>query len=328
MKSTVQVIGWYNKRNTGDEAYKLAFPAIFNHDFIFSDIPKPDHASYILGGGDILSSSFLNSISKVHGKKTIASTAFPENIDKTLLSQFETVIVRDEQSLINAQKIGVNAILAPDFAFALQGDPFSGRRLIKDIFKEASSDLYEKTVGVVVNAHLLPTHGGQSSDSARFDNFCYDMASALDQTNASIIFLPFGKSMPWDDRVSNSIIASRTKYHKKNVCVYKDLSVQENLDIISAVDCLISTRLHSTIFAISNSVPFVDITHNHKNSNLLRTLNLEDYSLSYRKSNTEDIKECIYNRLISQKEIRQKLLIVSEQQRDALKGIVTNVCLV
>ena len=55
--------------------------------------------------------------------------------------------------------------------------------------------------------------------------------------------------MPWDDRVSNGMVASFCKFWKKNVVLYDELEVQDALDIISAADVVISSRLHSTIFS-------------------------------------------------------------------------------
>lgn len=321
----VNVVGWYNKRNAGDEAYKLAFPSLFKNSFVFSDTPKQGFDSYVLGGGDILSPVFLKAMNKVKGKKSIASTAFPEKVDRSLFEQFETVIVRDQQSLDNARKNNVDAILAPDFAFILKGDAEQGRSMIQKLFEESSAEQYEKVVGVVVNAHLMASHDGLAYEQARFERLTYEMGMAFDCTNASFVFIPFGKAMPWDDRASNGMVASRCKFHKKNLCVYKDLSVQETLNIISSLDCVISTRLHSTIFALANSTPFVDITHNHKNANLLKTLSLEETSLPYRQANGEDIKNKVTHTLKKKEELKKQLEEIAEQQRTLLKGIVANV---
>jgi polysaccharide pyruvyl transferase WcaK-like protein len=321
----VNVVGWYNKRNAGDEAYKLAFPALFKNSFVFSDAPKPEHKSYVLGGGDILSPAFLKAMGKVQGKKSIASTAFPEKIDRKLIEQFGTVIVRDQKSLDNAINNGVEAILAPDFAFILKGNVERGKRIINKAFAEVNADQYERVVGIVVNSHLMASHDGYAYEQARFERFSYEMAMAIDSTNASFLFIPFGKAMPWDDRAGAGVVASRCKFHKKNVPMYKDLSVQDTLDIVSALDCLVSTRLHSTIFAISNSVPFLDITHNHKNTNLLNTLDLSSASLSYKCANAEDIKKQISDSLKKKDQLTTRLDEIAAQQRSLLKGIVANV---
>lgn len=321
----VNVVGWYNKGNAGDEAYKLAFPALFKNSFVFSDTPKPDCKAYVLGGGDILSPVFLKAMSKVQGKKTIASTAFPEKIDRSLLEQFGTVVVRDQQSLANANKNGVDALLAPDFAFALSGNAERGRSMIDDLFDKANAERYEQVIGVVVNAHLMPSHDGYAYKHARFERFAFELAMAADTTNASFVFIPFGKAFPWDDRASNAVTASRCKFHKKNVVAYNDFSVEETLDLVAAFDCLISTRLHSTIFALANSTPFVDITHNHKNANLLKTLNFEEASLFYRRANAEDIKSVLGDTLKRRDELKKQIDSIAAEQRAILRRTAANV---
>lgn len=321
----VQVVGWYNKKNIGDEAYKAAFPALFDCQFRFSDTPSPDAKSYVLGGGDILSPAFLKPLLKMKGRKFIASTSFPEKIDSSLFGQFESVIVRDQQSLLNARKNGVPAIFAPDFAFVLNGSETRGRKAIVSMFQESKTDLYEKVVGVVVNSHLMPSHDGSAIEASRFDRFCYELARSLDLTNASVVFIPFGRAMPWDDRTSNSLVASRLKFYKKSVCIYEEMSVQKTLDLVSSLDCLVSTRLHSTIFAIANSVPFIDITHNHKGKNQLRTLSLEKTSLPYERANVEDIRVRISDVLNRRDEIKKELESITAQQRALLRETVANV---
>lgn len=318
----VNVVGWYNKRNAGDESYKLSFPALFDYDFEFSERIKSGFDAYVLGGGDIVAPAFLKQFAKIEAPRHLMSVAFPEKINFALDGIFRSVLVRDNASLANAKGVGLDATLVPDFAFALKGDAATGREMIRKTFDAANAELYEKIVGVVLNAHLMSEHDGLAYNFARFERFCFELAMAADHCNASFLFIPFGKMMPWDDRAANATAVSRCKFFKKNVCLYEEVDAQATLDIIAALDCLVSTRLHSTIFAISNAVPFVDVTHNHKNQNLLETISYEKASLPYRCANSDDLIAAINHSLKEKTDIAGELETIANRQR-ALLGEIT-----
>ena len=70
--------------------------------------------------------------------------------------------------------------------------------------------------------------------------------------------------------------------------IYSNEYFESNINHSSLI---ISARYHSTLFAIKNAIPFVDITHHSKNSNLLKDLNLENLSVNYWKISLEDLKK-------------------------------------
>jgi polysaccharide pyruvyl transferase WcaK-like protein len=282
VRDQVNVLGWYNHDNCGDEAYKLAFPQVLrNYDLVFTDKPIKNASAYILGGGDIISPFFLDSLKKINAPKHIMSVTLREGANAKDLKQFDSIRVRDLASLELAKSKGIAASFVPDMTFVLEPNRENGRRIIENHFRIEGNDLYEKIVTVVLNGHLVPGHDGTAMDASRFEKLCYDIAVASDNINASFVFVPFGKRMPWDDRAANAISASRCKFWKKNVVIYDPLSPQETLDVIGASDMLISMRLHSSIFACICGVPFIDILHNHKNKYFLNTIGFKEFAIEY-----------------------------------------------
>lgn len=324
----VSVTGWYDKKNTGDESYKLAFPCCFpGIDFVFSDsIQKAD--AYVLGGGDIVGPSFLNLMEPIKEKKTIFSVSVSKNNEYASLKDFSQVFVRDMKSMLVVSELGAKASFCPDLAFSLTADSVRGKELIKNYFEKDKSEKYDNVIGVVVNAHLSPSSSSVAADVYRFENFCFEMAKTIDETNASFIFIPFGKSLPWDDRIANSIVASRCKFWKKNVVIHDEISVQDSLDMISSLSCMISTRLHSSIFSIVGGTPFLDITHNHKNKNLLETLRADEFSLPLRVFNHQDAKMRLSQILQMKDHLSMQVKMIGEEQRQQVKEITKNVCLI
>ncbi len=68
----IRCVGWYDHHNTGDEAYKLAFPKLFpDGEISFAENAEgaDDVDLIILGGGDVVSSSFTNRLEKLPHKK-------------------------------------------------------------------------------------------------------------------------------------------------------------------------------------------------------------------------------------------------------------------
>lgn len=325
-KPTICVTGWYDHGNCGDESYKISFCNIFPHyEFIFSDQIIDNCDGYILGGGDVVTSHVLQNFQKISKPKHILSAAIPDSVDLNCLLNFQTIGTRDKESWIKLLNSKISAIYTPDFGFTLKGDPFKGKSIITNLFKNEKHDLYSKTIGIIINAHLIPTNDSNANKFIKFEHFCMDLSAMIDDTCASFVFIPFGYDMPWDDRATNSIIASRCKFWKKNIVIYDKLSIQQTLDIIASLDMIISTRLHSTIFSISNNIPFLDITHNHKNKNILQDNDLLNYSINYKSFSKDFGIKYVTNILKDSTNIKTKLYKTAFEQILTLEKIQKNV---
>lgn len=214
----------------------------------------------------------------------------------------------------------------PDLAFLLKPSPDAGRSFVKNMFASEGLELRKARVGVIVNSYLAD-HGDAilARDFLTYQKFCYDFAKIADNTNASFIFIPMGTRFPTDDRVSNSIVASRCKFSNKNLCIFGRLSVQETLNIISSLDCVISTRLHSTIFSIIGQVPFIDVLHHDKNRKFLETLFLDDCGTSYWHFDSEWTMYRLRSILNDPEPYKKKIGAVYQQQMDIIGKEITNV---
>tara|TARA_B100001778_G_scaffold334019_1_gene344013 strand:- start:2472 stop:3452 length:981 start_codon:yes stop_codon:yes gene_type:complete len=316
----VNVVGWYGKNNVGDESYKLAYKTLWpNENLVFSD--EPVEADYhILGGGDIVSPSFTK-----NKFDSVMSVSFPAHANPEQLKDCERIWVRDELSLSNAENLGLKAELVPDFAFALRPNPADGLRKIRSLFKSEELDLYSQRIAVVINSHVSAASDSLASKYIQFERFAWEIASLADNFPASFIFIPFGTSPPWDDRSAAASAASKCKFWKKNCCVYNRLSVQETLDVLSACDAAISMRLHSSIFCTVGHTPFLDITHNHKNPNFLKTIGKQDWSIPYGSFCKESAKTKLMHRLERQKEDSKSLREISDEQRERLRNRANSV---
>lgn len=259
----VTVLGWHGYKNIGDDSYTLAFPLLFpNYQFVFTDKLYKKEEIVILGGGDVMNPCFLSQLEKFKPVKKYAMSvdiAHPRN-------DFDLVIPRNTGEML-------------DFAFVLQPNKTKGQEIINRLF--VGADLYQKKVVIVMNNFLVPDENTLSRDYLTFEKACYDLARLMDSTSASFILLPFGNGFPRNDRIPNSILYSRCKFWKKNLVVYEQLDAQQTLDVCSAVDAVITTRLHGGIFSCIGGTPFIDLTHHSKTKFFLETIQKPEFGVNY-----------------------------------------------
>jgi polysaccharide pyruvyl transferase WcaK-like protein len=318
-----QVLGWYNHRNVGDEAYKLAFPLVFpNSSFNFLDKLSIPTDLCLLGGGDVLGGQFLKDIKNAN-KRIALSVSIPEDITEDTPNLFSTIIVRDSKSFsILKSHINIKPRIeyCPDFTFALTPDKDKGLHFITQSFASRSLDLYTKRIAVVINGSLIPNSDTASYQSQAFDHVCRSLAETFDNTNASFIFIPFGNSLPADDKVANGYVASKCKFWKKNLYIDSVLGPQDALNVLAACDVVISTRLHSSIFSCIAGVPFIDILHNHKNTAFLDDLRYS-YKMSFWDFSKKELMEMINKIDKNHTKIKAKLDIITRKNKKKLSKI-------
>lgn len=316
-----RVCGWYGHGNAGDESYKIVFPKLFpGHAISFwDDAPIDGHDLFVLGGGDVLTEPMLDLASNAREPRVAMSVSAttcqnPRHVGEL----FREVWARDQSSRGQLCDAGVDARLVPDFAFAMDPNPESGRRHLRKLFSEAGHELYSNTVAVVVNGHLAVKEGCLARDESWFVSFAHLFGWVADRLNASFVFVPFGTSAPWDDRVPNAWVSSRAKFWKKNCVVYEKMSPQETLDLISACDAAVTTRLHAAIFCVLGGVPFIDLAHHDKTTNYLATVGLSDCTTPYWEVSKSFLLGQLEAYLANRDAARERLLGVGAAQRRQL----------
>jgi polysaccharide pyruvyl transferase WcaK-like protein len=324
----VTVLGWYNHNNIGDESYKLAFPMIFPKckfqftNKLTSDIVKSTDI-IVVGGGDILSDPFLNQVVGVKKPKYVISASATEKTDENKLKDFKSITVRDSKSVKILKDKGLKVNYAPDIAHILKPNPSNGLEILRKKFEQQELELYDRIVVVVMNGYLVDSESNHY-DVRKFLSFhdlAFNLGHISDWTNASFIFLPFGQSLPWDDRVANAWVSQRCKFWKKNMVIWEEPNVQNVLDIISAAGAVISTRLHSTIFSIAAGVPFIDIIHNHKNESLIETIDMQEYAFPYSAIDRDAILNLLRRMLDYPESYKKEMKNLIDNQRALLGGI-------
>ena len=211
----------------------------------------------------------------------------------------------------------------PDASSCLTGNAEQGKIWLRDKFKAEGSDLYQKRVGIVLNAHLY----GENLLDRDFLNLwkiIFDFSKLVDNTNASFIFFPMSTRTP-DDRITNGMVAGRCKFWQKNSLIYDRLSVQETLNLVSACDTIISSRLHSLIFATAVQCPFIEILHHDKCRNHINSLGLSDWTLPYWDFCYGQLFEMVKDRLNNKNKYVEMLEKIHTASLNILEAGVNNV---
>lgn len=292
----VFVFGWYNHGNIGDESYKLSFTQLWpNHNFQFGEkIVSKDYDLCIIGGGDVIREKNLKTISALSCKKIAISVTITAQSLCPAIHDLDHIYVRDIKSYNLLHKFGYEKVTyLPDISIILQGNIENGKKLIENLFAENNGELYENVYTVVINAHLLGDPQTTVKNRLYFDKFVYNICELADKTNASFLFLPFSTRFPWDDRASNALCNSYTKFYKKNCVIYEKLSVTDSIDIISASNLLIASRFHGLIFGVGNHIPTVTISFHDKISGFCETI--EQNYIDYYNLNLQDLEYQINN---------------------------------
>lgn len=327
----VQMLGWYNHGNIGDESYKISFPTLFpNQKFSFGDVRSlsAEADCVCLGGGDILNEFYVKKLLAIPAKRRIA-VSISSNINSPLplLAKLDQIVVRDARSVKFLSGHGISCSYMPDVSTILKGNPVRGQQILTKMYRDEGLDLYQRRVGVVFNAHLCSGKSDMlARDHVTFNKVVNDLGKVMDDTAASFVFFPMSTSMPHDDRVTNAFLANRCKFWNKNLVIYDRLSVQDTLDLISCFDAVLSSRLHASIFSLTSGVPFLDLTHHDKNKCFLETIGMEDRSFSYWYLDPEPLKTLLKAILDQPNVYREELAQVCQDQLFALQKESGNVC--
>lgn len=320
------IIGWYGNGNTGDESYKIAFPRLFpTVNFQFLGNAPCDNC--ILGGGNVLDEGYVRALQSTPAKQRMILSVSANNKSPFRdLRNIDLIWVRDRASFNLLQSRDINCKWVPDLSFCLAPNRESGDQWIRQTFRERGCELYNKRVGVVLNAHLYHQQPDLlARDFLSLLKTVFDLGRLADETPASFIFFPMCVQLPFDDRITNFMIAGRCKFWRKNLIIHEHLTVQQTLDLISACDVVITSRLHSTIFSVISEVPFIDITHHDKNRNYLESVGLEKWSVSYWSFDYSKIQQLLAQMISSPMDYRSLLRNIRMEQQSRLMEEAKNV---
>ena len=284
----------------------------------------------ISGGGSLLQDKtstrsliyYLSIIkmAKMFGKKVMlyANGIGPVEKDKNrklvkkVVSRADLITLREENSLDELRKIGVvnkNAIVTADPVFSL--DPLP---------KEESEKIFERS-GIPLNKPIV---GVSVRNWKSIENFLYDVAvlcdRIYDELGRNIVFIPM--QLPYDAAISDKV---RSLMKRKSYCLDENCSPKEIMSAIGLMDCIISMRLHTLIFAANGNVPMLGFVYDPKIEYYLNLFNMpsggdvKNYNME---KAFESLKELMENRQKYSSSLKETALKMRKRSEDNVKYLI------
>jgi len=268
----IDVIGWYNQGNVGDEAFALVMPQIFAGHEVRLITPnggpkEPFPDAVVLGGGAVVSPFYLKMLPPGVPRYAVGiDISYESEIDLLAQHDFKGVWVRNKTDLPALQeKLKCPVYYMPDLAFAIK------RPLINKLPKEAAeylSGTKNKKVGVLATDYISPAIDRPIDEFApRHWSFITNLAKKLDwmiDNKWDVFLIPCATKGYGDDRRMNANIAAFMRHKEKVVQIYEALDPPTMIEFLSQMDLNICLRFHAHIFSIMAGTPFVSIEFTRK----------------------------------------------------------------
>lgn len=262
----INVIGWYNEKNAGDEAFRMVFDQLFHdHEVIYSKSSVKEADRIVFGGGGVMCKSYLEN---VDGKSLYALGVDvhlngPEYVRLRSMN-FKSIIIRSKEYADIAKAQGwMEVSYAPDIAFSLDYPKW---------------DAVKDQVGIILT-HELPQD--KEKDICQFIQYLQTLGK-----RPVFIAMYEGVHKP-DFNVCKRI--ARTYYD--SIPIHKNFSPIAVIKSISTCEFVLSMRFHGSIFASAMGIPFLSIANKGKHSLFCDQENMSECFLSLDCLNFENLKK-------------------------------------
>lgn len=289
----ILILGYYDKNNLGDEAYRLVFPKLFPNDSLIFSNPHTilssgqslaDIDCIVCGGGDLIENWFNKAFNLLFKGVRCPVYAvsigitFPSTINKQYLGHFNKLYMRHRgyyKELSNAMNGTENVECIPDLTFLL--DPVDSIPL--------QISMEKPIIGVFMATGM--------------ESLVPKLTETLDTltTHFRIVMYAFNTS-----KLEHEGDTFFAKKHFKYFVDEQTLNVTEMMGTMANLYLAICVRYHSHIFSIIQNVPFVSLAMTPKVQMLMDD---HGYTSNVAKK-IDDIDECVRYSLRCRDQIIEK----------------------
>jgi polysaccharide pyruvyl transferase WcaK-like protein len=274
-EENVLVLGFYNRKNTGDDAYTIALPLIFNEakriTFVSMDdaleIPA-DVDVVVCGGGDIINDYFMNKAQNLlktfKGRVYAVSVGIPFADSTKYLHLFDHVFVRSTTDYeLAIKEIGIkNVTYCPDAAVSIP--------VRKKVISTNESVI---RIGVCLAQPAFYNNPKKSTLTNSFINAIINLRDTLHMNiELHMVAFNYSDNNRESDHIINDFIAKLLRPYGIICIVYDSISSPvEMLDLFSdKIDVAICMRYHSVVFSLLTNTPFIALYSSSKVDNLIK----------------------------------------------------------
>ncbi|KNF09174.1 polysaccharide pyruvyl transferase [Gottschalkia purinilytica] len=223
-------------------------------------------------------------------------------LTRVILNNVDLITLRDYNSKKTLEDLNVKkkCLVTSDPVFTLI--PSEDKR-INDILESEKIPTDKKLIGISIR------------DWENSENLKRIVAETIhfikNKYDANIIFIPM--HYPEDLKISNDI----AKMAKNNSCyvLKNNYSVEDIMGIVSKLEFIIAMRLHSLIYAATQSVPMIGITYDPKIDGFLDLIELE-YRCDINTLELEDLCDKVEKVWNNREVIKENLYKLNENLKD------------
>jgi polysaccharide pyruvyl transferase WcaK-like protein len=273
----INVIGWYGKKNVGDEAFRPAIDKIFeNHrvEYITPPMPHTDPDIVVLGGGAVVSPFYLDSLPPNCKRYALGvDLAYESEADLLAAGKFDGVMIRNSRDVRDWKyKLDCPCVAIPDLSFMIRP---TGAKVLEKFHPSAPS---EKRMAVFATDYVNPAIDRPVAEfGAKAYSFAQNLAKELDrfiQDGWTVYLMCCSTGGYGDDRRMALQLAAFMKY--RPVMILDTLSPQEMIDFIAEMNLCVCQRFHAHLFSTIAGTAFVSIEYTRKVRKYLEDLGLKD----------------------------------------------------
>ena len=210
---------------------------------------------------------------------------------RVVFNRVGCIMVREPESerfIKSTLKLAKPPILIPDLAFGLPS-------VVEKLPVRISQNSSKLRVGftIIDRSAQNPNFLGQNT----YEDAICSMITKLDQEYSAEIFLIiqcYGPSEDQDDRNITNRIYQRLQNNISNIFIVDNFdNALEIKSAIKALDFVIGTRMHTGIFALSNSIPVILIGYQPKACGMMNLFGLPLYCFDMNEVTTDSLENLI-----------------------------------
>lgn len=297
----------------------------------------------IIGGGTpfyddlihMLYFSFLVFAAKLFRTPTIVYAVSSRHLEtwtgkfltKYILNNADTVTIRENESFLRMQSLGLNKELhlTPDPAITLM--PVENNVLEEILIRDGIFNMKRPLIGICLRNFIITgkfyVHHYKQFDDKNIENFKNVIAEIADYltTIGSVFFIPMHTVDPDDDRVIAQEVIERMKNGSMVRKIEQQYRPRELLGLIGTMDLILSARLHSLVLGSAMHVPVIGIGYGHKTKGFMKCIGQERYYFDLESIEVPNLLSIVKDALSHERYIRKELEErVAHLQKQALNN--------
>ncbi len=266
----MRVIGWFGRRNSGDEAFRIVHKLILPevdldwlvHGVGFTNPAALDDDLVLISAGDIVSPFYFDLIPETARIIVYGIGLGWEGQIEVLAAVRHRILavwVRNSCDVEAIRALGIDTYYTPDIAFLLHR--------LKAPSDTPAPDRRKKAIVTVTDSPRADAL--RRNDCSRYlqvQNFAVQLAAALDYVAQyyTVEFVPFSFDRNDFDLAAIHDVIPRMAAHQAVHVIESEMTPLTAIEHFRSADLIISTKFHGVIYALLNHTPFIAVSDTRK----------------------------------------------------------------